>query len=482
MSREQRIWIGLLSLALLLVFLVRTLPELSEDRLGLTVAEPVERDFEQIMDFGVIRLITRYNSQTYFLQEGVERGFEFELFSAFAREHGLRVDVVVPTADEQPIDVLNRGDGDVIAQNFTITKERLRHIAFSHPYNLVTEILVVREDSLDRYIEIDSLNGLTVHVRRNSSYYTSLRALQDDGISVNIELVPESTETQALIAMVASGEITATVADDNLFEAATIFIRNIGAGPPISDTKPIAWGIRNNAPVLEAKMNDFISSHFRIHEENGELQRSELINVLRARYYENPRAVLYNRYQVRKRLGSGSLSPYDSLAQRVAADVGLDWRLIIAIAAQESRFDPQAVSWKGAVGLMQIMPAYSAVESDTLLFDVEANMREGARILKQHISHFAYLDSLNQLRFALASYNAGIGHLADARRLAIDLNRNPNEWEGVQDAFLRLMDRSYHRHATYGFVRGIETVNYVNAVLNRYKSYHLLTQKRPASP
>jgi membrane-bound lytic murein transglycosylase F len=482
MTREHRIWIGLLSIGLLLVFLMRAVPELIVDPLDVTVTDPVERDFEQIMDSGVIRLITRYNSQTYFLQDGVERGFEFEFFSAFAREHGLRVEVVVPSPDEQPIDVLNRGDGDVIAQNFTVTPARKRHITFSHPYNLVTEILVVREDSVARYAELDSLHGLTIHVRKNSSYYTSLRTLQDDGIALNIELVPESIETQALLSMVSSGEITATVADDNLFEAATIFVRNIAAGPSVSETQPIAWGIRKNAPMLEVKMNEFISTHFRVHEEDGELRRSELINVLRARYYENPRAVLFNRYQVRKRLSAGSLSPYDSLAQRVAADVGLDWRLIIAIAAQESRFDPEAVSWMGAVGLMQIMPEYSDVKSDTMLFDVEANMREGARILKRHLTHFSYLDSLNQLRFSLASYNAGIGHLADARRLAIDLNRNPNEWEGVQDAFMRLMDRSYHRNATYGFVRGIETVNYVNTVLNRYKNYRLLTERRASAP
>ncbi len=475
MTRELRIWIGLILVGLLLAVLMRSISGLLHDELGIKVTEPIERDFEQIAESGVIRLITRYNSQTYFLQDGVERGFEFEFLSAFAREHGLRVEVVIPTGDEQPIDLLNRGDGDVIAANFTVTKERQRHVAFSHPYNLVTEILVVHQDSLDKYSSLDSLRGVSIHVRKNSSYYTSLRNLVDDGLELRIETVPEPTETQVLIGLVSSGQIQATVADDNLFEAASIYVRNVAAGPPVSETKPIAWAIRRNSPELEKRMNEFISTHFRVRDEDGELRRSELINVLRARYYENPRAVLFNRYQVRRKLASGSLSPYDSLAKRVGADVGIDWKLIIAIAAQESRFDPMAVSWKGAVGLMQIMPAYSEVDSDTALFDVEANMREGARILKQHVSHFAYLDSLNQLRFALASYNAGIGHVADARRLAIDLNRNPNDWDGVQDGFLRLMDRNHHRHATYGFVRGTETVNYVNSVLNRYKSYRQLT-------
>lgn len=465
--------VGFIVVLVMLGWFIRP-TSIPDDDHGLSVITPVERDFDQIMESGVIRLVTRYNSQTYFLQEGTERGFEFDFFSAFARQHGLRVEVVIPNEDEHPIDVLNRGDGDVIAANFAVTEERERFIGFSHPYNLVTEILIVHENEVDMYPDVESLSGLTIHVRRNSSYYTSLRRLQQSGIDLVIETVPETIDTEALLGLVSSGEILATVADDNLYTAASIFIRNIAAGPSVAETNPVAWGIRKNSVELGLRMNDFISTHFQVREEDGEYRRSELMNVLRARYYENPRAVLHNRWQVRNKTTRGLLSPYDDMARRVAESVGIDWKLIIAVIAQESRFDPQAVSWMGAVGLMQIIPKYSELDTDSLLFDEEANMREGARILKQHLVHFAYLDSVNQMRFALASYNAGIGHVADARQLAIDLNKNPNDWDGVQESLLMLMNREHYKHAKYGFVRGIETVNYVNSILNRYKTYDML--------
>jgi membrane-bound lytic murein transglycosylase F len=89
------------------------------------------------------------------------------------------------------------------------------------------------------------------------------------------------------------------------------------------------------------------------------------------------------------------------------------------------------------------------------------------------------MDSTNQWSFALAAYNAGEGHLADARRLAIDQNKNPNEWEPVADALLKLMHRSYYRKARHGFCRGIETVRYVREVKNRYEIYkNILTMRQ----
>jgi membrane-bound lytic murein transglycosylase F len=448
-------------------------PDVTES--GITETTPKSFDFDRILERGSIRVISRYNSMTYFVQNGVERGFEFEWVSAFANEHGLRVEMVLPKESEHPIDLLNRGDGDVIAANFAATPERARWIAFTEPYNLVREHLVIHQDMAPYVRSVDELAGMTVHVRRNSSYFASLRRLQERGVAIQIETVPEATETQTLLAWVQSGEIAATVADDNLIATASMYLPHIVAGPVVTDARPIAWGLRNNAPALKAAMDTFMIRHFRSNELTGETRRSELLNVLRQRYYDNPRAVLHNRWQVRQKRQGGLLSPYDALVRPIADDAGLDWKLVVAVIAQESRFDPEAVSHKGAVGLMQVVPRYSVIGSDTLLFDAETNIREGVRILRENLRHFAHLDSLNQLRFALAAYNAGIGHVADARRLTIDRNRNPNEWDHVQESFFLLMNRDYHQHARFGFVRGTETVHYVNTVVNRYRTYGQLT-------
>jgi membrane-bound lytic murein transglycosylase F len=449
---------------------------------GITVTEPVSVDLDRILERGSIRVISRYNSMTYFVQNGVERGFEFEWASAFAHEHGLRVEMVLPNEHEHPIDLLNRGDGDLIAANYASTPERARWITFTEPYNLVREHLVIHQDMASHVGSVDQLAGMTVHVRRNSSYFASLLRLQEQGVSIQIETVPEGTETETLLAWVESGEIAATVADDNLIATAAMYLPHITAGPVVADVRPVAWGLRNNAPALKAAMDTFIVRHIRSNEQTGEYRRSELLNVLRQRYYDNPRAVLHNRWQVRQKRQGGLLSPFDALVRPIADEAGLDWKLVVAVIAQESRFDPVAVSHKGAVGLMQVVPRYSAVDSDTLLFDAETNIREGVRILRENLRHFAHLDSLNRLQFALAAYNAGIGHVADARRLTIDRNRNPNEWDHVQESFLLLMNREYHQHARFGYVRGTETVHYVNSVMSRYRTYDLFRFRAAYKP
>ncbi len=452
---------------------VKVTDSVNADSLILQYEDPTDLDFQAIKERGSIRLITRYSSVSYFLHHGLERGFEYEFLSEFAKQHDLRVEVVIPEENEDPIDVLNRGDGDVIAQNYSITPKRARYIEFSEPYNLVNQVLVLPSHLEGAYASVDSLNGLTVTVRRGSSYYYTLRELQKQGINVNIELVPENWDTEGLITAVANGDIEATIADDNLYDAAAIYVKGITAGPSLSRSDVVAWGIRRNATQLKAHMDNFLTEHFRISELDGEPKRSMLLNMLRHRYFENEIMVHRFRSPVAKTEYAGLLSPYDSLVRPIAEDMGVDWKLVVAVMAQESRFDPYAESWAGAVGLMQVIPRFSEF-ADYELYDEELNIREGIRILKEHLDHYAYLDSTNKIQMALATYNSGMGHIADARRIAIDQNKDPNNWEHVEDGLMKLMHPEYYMNARHGFARGIETSNYVRDVMNRYRMYQTI--------
>lgn len=465
--------IALVTLVVGAALWVKVTDSVNADNLVLQYEDPVDLDFQAIKERGSIRLITRYSSVSYFLHHGLERGFEYEFLSEFAKQHDLRVEVVIPEENEDPIDVLNRGDGDVIAQNYSITPKRARYIEFSEPYNLVNQVLVLPSHLEDAYASVDSLNGLTVVVRRGSSYYYTLRELQKHGVDVNIELVPENWDTEGLITAVANGDIQATIADDNLFNAAAIYVKGITAGPSLSRSDVVAWGIRRNAIELKAQMDSFLTEHFRISEVDGEPKRSMLLNMLRHRYFENE--IMVNRFRspIAKTEYAGLLSPYDSLVRPIAEDMGVDWKLVVAIMAQESRFDPYAESWAGAVGLMQVIPRFSEF-ADYELYDEELNVREGIRILKEHLEHYSYLDSTNQIQMALATYNSGMGHIADARRIAIDQNKDPNNWENVEDGLMKLMHPEYYMNARHGFARGIETSNYVRDVMNRYRMYQTI--------
>jgi membrane-bound lytic murein transglycosylase F len=436
-------------------------------------SHPVSFDFDDIRERGVIRLATRYSSASYFLHHGLERGFEFEFFSEFAREHGLRVEVVIPTDNQDPIELLNLGQADIIAQNFAITPKRVQYIEFSEPYNLVDQVIILPYHLENRVTALDSLAGITVTVRRGSSYYYSLLGLQQAGIDVQIETVPEFTDTEALILAVSEGDIQATIADDNLYRASSIYITGIVEGPRITSRDLVAWGLRRNAPQLKLAVDEFITSHFRISDMDSQPRRSALLNILRERYFEDERMIHRFRAPIPVTQYSGLLSPYDALVQPIADEMGVDWKLVIAVMAQESRFDPNAVSWAGAVGLMQIIPRFSIITEEEL-FDEEMNIREGIRILKEHLDHYSYLDSTNQISLALATYNSGMGHVADARRIAIDMNRDPNEWTNVERGLLMLMNQQHYMNARHGFARGIETSNYVRDIMNRYRMYETI--------
>jgi membrane-bound lytic murein transglycosylase F len=168
---------------------------------------------------------------------------------------------------------------------------------------------------------------------------------------------------------------------------------------------------------------------------------------------------------------SGRISGYDELIRNQAESRGLDWRLVAALVYQESRFDPQAVSSAGAIGLMQVVPDFAADQADSL-FDPGANVRAGLRLLKGTYDGFAYLDSLERIRFTLAVYHAGYGHVTDARRIAMDLGRDPDLWAGsLDDALPRLMERSWYGESRHGFYRGAETVRYVEEIMNRFAMY-----------
>jgi len=478
-SRLYAVAIGMLSASLLCVSCINKsdidglTDQKSEKKLQVSVEEPIDRDFDDIKRSGTLRMITRYSSNTYFLHQGIEWGFEYELVNKFAKKHDLALEVVIIGPNENPYDLLNSGKGDLIAANYTATEERKKYVNFTRPYNIVDQVLVFSEDIEDppQTIQEVAERGIPITVRRNSSYYYRLQDLQKEGLNLAIHLVPNTKDTESLLFEISSDNYSATVADNNIFQASNKYMQGLQRGPTIAENDTIAWAIRENSKALETELNRFLYDHFRFGKAGEDPKRSTFLNILRKRYFkEGPQIAEYYNPETQKSK-SGVISPYDDLIKQVADSAGVDWLLIASIAAQETKFNPNSKSWAGAVGLMQVLPRFSEVSDKEKLYDVRTNIREGIRIIKKHLRHYSYMDSTDKWSFALAAYNAGPGHIADARRLAIDQNKNPNKWENAADALLKLMHRKYYKDARYGFCRGIETVRYVQEIKNRYKTY-----------
>ena len=173
----------------------------------------------------------------------------------------------------------------------------------------------------------------------------------------------------------------------------------------------------------------------------------------------------------------GAISPYDPLFKQYAKEIGWDWRMLAAIAYSESSLNPNATSWMGARGLMQVMPktarSFGAKENE--LGNPEVSIRVASKILKQLDAIMrSRTNNANRIKFVLASYNAGSGHVTDAIALARKYELDPRVWdENVEQAMLWKMDPEYYNDSvcSNGYCRGTEPVDYVVKVLNRYEYY-----------
>ena len=175
-----------------------------------------------------------------------------------------------------------------------------------------------------------------------------------------------------------------------------------------------------------------------------------------------------------KGVRSQIISPYDDLLKKYAKELGWDWRMLAAVVYQESKFSICAQSYRGATGLMQVMPQTGAAFNITDLNDPEQNLIAGTTFLKrlQRIYRNANMSKEERIRFILASYNAGAGRIKDCRSLARSKGMNPNVWNNVVKVIPLMRDDSIldEENIRLGKFNGSETVAYVQNVEALYKA------------
>ena len=426
-----------------------------EERLLAGGDAPARQDLEGVRTAGRLRMLTLNGPGTYYLWRGELLGFEYELMQAFAQSLGVVLEVVVAPHRADLLPWLEAGRGDVISAGLTATAaRRAAGQTFSKPYLRVHEVFVSRAP----LESVESLAGQRVTVQEGSSFVESLETLQRD---VHFEVERSGLESEGLIQTVAEGGVDITLADSHIAELEAAFDERLALGPRLPVERGLAWVVRPDQPALLAALNDFIEARYRGYE----------YNVLRNKYFRNARRMQRQRDH---RLVGEELSPYDDLVKAVATEHDLDWRLVVSQMYQESGFDPREVSAAGARGLMQVMPRTArdvGVAADALA-DPGQGIAAGVRYLSWTRERFESLPLRERHWFALAAYNAGVGHVRDARRLARIKGWDTARWfDHVEHAMLLLAEREYAREAVYGYVRGSEPVRYVGEIRERYRAY-----------
>ncbi|WP_250461938.1 transporter substrate-binding domain-containing protein [Microbulbifer litoralis] len=419
-------------------------------------------DWDEIRESGVIRLLTYNHPTSYFLWKGLLMGFDYDLARAFAEKHDLQLQVVVVPHDQELIDWLMTGRGDIAGSSTTITQARIdRGVAFTTPYLEMREQVVSNSDS-PKIEDVRDLAGRTLTLRAYSSFIKTAEAIRDSGIDVEIEVAPEEMSYSQIINMIADGELDATIVDAHAAKIESSLRDSLVPGLYTSDPRPQGWMVLPQNTELKKKLDRFLKK-FR---ETEEYQRK-----YQAYFEPNKRFT----QKVRARIIPGrDISPFDQLVRNSALEHQFDWRLVVAQMWQESNFNPDAVSPVGAQGLLQVMPATAEeMGYPPPLFDPERGIKAGVKYLDWVRDRFdPTLPTDNKLWFTLASYNAGYGHLLDAQRLAKELGLDPDIWfDNVEVAMLKLSEPRYFNKARYGYVRGAEPVQYVRNISELYKAY-----------
>jgi membrane-bound lytic murein transglycosylase F len=431
-------------------------------------------DLKEIKEKGELRALVDNSTTSYFVYKGRPMGFEYELLSRFAEHIGVNLQVI-PTHDlENIFNDLNELRGDIIAANLTITKPRREKVAFSMPILRSRQVLVQRQaqpqDIKQGKLLVTHPTELVdkeVYVHKGSSFYRRLQHLSDEiGSDIYIKEVAGNISVEKLIQKVSEGEIDYTVADEHVAKINNAYYHNLHIKTPISLEQQAAWAVRKESPELLLAIDEWLK----------DFKKTVDFRVIYLKYYGN--TGLY-RERVRSDLftaRSGKISQYDELIKKEAERLGWDWRLLASLIYQESRFDHHAESWVGAKGLMQLMPTTLAEYGLDETAGPAANVHAGVDYLLWLDKQFAEKveNPKERVKFILAAYNVGLGHVFDAMRLAEKYGLNPKLWyQNVAKMMLKKSDEKYYSDEVvhYGYCRGTEPYQYVNEIFHRYNDY-----------
>ncbi len=432
----------------------------------------------QLISKGELVVLMSNNITSYYVLNGQPRGYEYEMLKYFCEDNGLVLQLKVMREWEFMLDSLNAGKGDLAAGNITVTKARKELVDFSPEILRTRQVLVQRlpegykkltkKQRQARMVgDALELAGKKVHVNAGSSYYDRLvNFKEENGIDVDIVPVGGEIGTDALIRLLANGDIDYTVLDENVARIHAGVYANIDISVPMSLSQSIAWALPKGHPELADLIATWIDQN----------KGSSRYNAIHRKYFGSTAQLQIKDNYLS--IVSGKISPYDNLIKKHADYIGWDWLLLAAMINKESKFNPNIESPFGAVGLMQLLPATAERFGvmPTELTNPDLNIMAGSRFI-QYLDNFWYkriADSTQVKYFVLASYNAGPGHVLDAMRLAEKHGLDPNLWfDNVALMMLKKSEPSYYRDPVVksGYCNGAQVVVYVTKVLDYYQKY-----------
>ena len=413
---------------------------------------------------------TLYSPTGFFILKGDTMGYDYDLICDFARSRGIALRFKVARSMPALLEMLKKKNVDVLACEVPVTAEYKSRVQHCGAVNETYQVLV-QHSGVGLIHDVTQLIGRDVYVEKGSKYESRLRNLDNEvGGGINIHAVEgEAAVPTELIQRVSRREIPFTIVDSDIAQMNLTYYDSINIQLRVGFEQRSSWAVSKRDQWLADSINEWAAS----------LDAQEYSKQALKHYFEMNRGPKPDSIKVDTMAVTppGGISPYDPVFKKYAQEIGWDWRLLAAIAFSESGFNPNATSWMGARGLMQVMPktarSFGVNESD--LGNPEVSVRVASKILKELDGIMrSRTGAADRIKFVLASYNAGSGHVTDAIALARKFELNPRVWnENVEQAMLWKMDPEYYNDSvcSNGYCRGTEPVDYVVKVLNCYENY-----------
>lgn len=410
---------------------------------------------------------------TYFDYRGTPMGYDYELMERFSKFYGLQFKVMVGGTISEMIQWLDDGKIDILASPVPVTTEFQDRAILCGPRNVSSQVLVqktdVPKDSIVK--DVTDLVGRAVTVQNDSKYLYRMQNLNEEvggGISI-IPLAKDTISDDDLLSMVWKGEISLTVVDSDVAEAALSYYPGLDISIKVSLDQYSRWAVAKDSHGIAKALDRWFADE----KENEKEVFKKYYHLSKLEIFDTPSDGLEDLRTLT--FVNGQISPYDNIFKAAGKKSGLDWRLIAAIAYVESHFDADVTSWAGALGIMQVMPrtaeshGYSPQEMLNPVKCVDVAVKTLSDLNTMFEKRVP--DIAERENFILASYNSGPGHVLDAMALAEKYGLKSHIWDdNVEVAAIMKSKPAYYRDPVVknGYFRGKETVNFVHKVQSAY--------------
>jgi membrane-bound lytic murein transglycosylase F len=412
-----------------------------------------------VRETGELVVMTRNGPTTYYEDaQGNPVGLEHDLVELFAKDLGVSVHWVVAPQFPDILPAVRNRQVHFAAAGVTMTDERKSRVLFSTPYQTVQEQLVYNTN-LPGPKSLKDVIGKRIEVVAGTSYAEHLEEAKRKLPDLKWTEVKDH-ETEDLLQRVSSGELDYVIADSHIVSLAENFYPNLGVAFDIGRPEYLAWAFPKNGDAwLYKKSLEFFAK----------IQRDGTLQRLLDRYYGHIERLEQADVEGFLQKMHDVLPTYRPLFQQAQERTGIDWRMLAALAYQESHWDPLATSPTNVRGLMMLTEDTADLMGVTDRLDPNQNIIAGARYLlslKELIPQ--RISEPDRTWIALASYNVGYGHVEDARILAQRMGLDPDSWADLKKSLPLLSKAAYHTTVKHGFARGGEPVIFTENIRTYY--------------